>query len=84
MSRQRVNRAAICSSSNYQASKKLHLDFLNDRHSHFKEITISGEMSIDMPIIKNGRVIERFKTIRVFGKEMKVTIDEYNTHCKGY
>lgn len=82
--RQRVNRAAVCSSDNYQASKKLHLDFLNEKHSHFKEITINGEMLIDQPIIKDGRVSNRFKTIRVFGHNMKVTIEEFNTHCKDY
>lgn len=79
--RQRVNRAAVCSSSNYCKSKKLHLDFLKEEHSHFKEITINGEMSIDLPILRKGRVIPRYKTIKVFGKDMKVTIDEYNTHC---
>lgn len=81
--RQRINRAAVCSSSNYQSSKKLHLDFLNEQHQHFKEITVNGEISIDQPIIKDGKVLPRFKTIRVFGHNMKVTIEEYNTHCKG-
>lgn len=80
--RKRVNRAAVCSSDNYKVSKRLHLDFLNEQHQHFKEITINGEIAIDQPIIKNGRILPKYKTIKVFGKNMKVTIDEYNTHCK--
>lgn len=79
--RQRVNRAAVCSSDNYKLSKLLHLDFLKEQHTHFKEITVNGEISIDMPILRKGRVMKKFKTIKVFGKDMKVTIDEYNTHC---
>ena len=80
--RKRINRAAICSSENYKASKRLHLDYLNDKHQHFKEFTINGELAIDQPIIKDGNILPRFKTIRVFGKDMKVTIEEYNAHCK--
>ena len=82
--RQRVNRAAVCSSENYNTSKKLHLDYLNEQHTHFKEITVNGEMAIDIPILKNGKVLPQFKTIRVFGHNMRVTIEEYNTHCASY
>lgn len=80
--RKRVNRRAICSSENYELSKKLHLDFLKEKHSHFKDIRVSGELSIDIPVIKDNVITPRFKTIRVFGKDMTITIDEYNTHCK--
>lgn len=82
MKRQRINKAAICSSYNYKASKRLHLDFLNEQHQHFKEITVNGEIAIDQPIIKNGKILPKYKTIKVFGKNMKVTIEEFNTHCK--
>lgn len=82
--RQRVNRAAVCSSENYNTSKKLHLDYLNEQHTHFKEITVNGEMAIDIPILKNDKVLPQFKTIRVFGHNMRVTIEEYNTHCASY
>ena len=81
--RKRINRRAICSSDNYSKSKKLHMEMLEERHSHFSGIAVSGEISIDQPVVlKSGKVLQRYKTIRVFGKDMKVTIEEYNTHCK--
>lgn len=84
MPRRRINRAAVCSSNNYKTSKRLHLDYLNDQHSHFKEITINGEIAIDQPMLEDGKLLPKFKTIKVFGKNMKVTIEEFNTHCKSY
>lgn len=82
MRKRRINRAAICSSENYAKSRKLHFEFLKERHSHFKEMRVSGELSFDVPILKDGKVTPRFKTIRVWGKEMTVTMEEYNTYCK--
>lgn len=80
--RRKINRAAICSSENYSRSKKLHLDYLREKHSHFKEIVVNGELTIDVPVLKDGMVTPKYKTIKVFGKEMRVTINEYNTYCK--
>ena len=83
--RPRFNRQAICSSNNYKASKKAHLDFLREQHDHFSFLAVSGEIALDVPTIKNGEIQPKFKTIRIFGKEMKLTIEEYNTyylHCK--
>ena len=78
--RQRFNRQAICSSDNYRASKKAHLDFLNEQHEHFSFLSVSGEITLDVPTINNGKFQPKFKTIRIFGKEMRLTIEEYNTH----
>jgi len=78
--RQRFNRNAICSSANYRASRNAHLDFLQERHSHFCGMMVSGKFQIDVPNVKNGNFQPRFKTITVWGKQMKVTIEEYNTH----
>lgn len=80
--RKRINRAAVCSSGNYSTSKKIHLSMLEEKHSHFKSITVNGEIAIDVPVLKGEMVIPKFKTIRVFGKNMRVSIEEYNTHCK--
>ena len=91
--RKRINRAAVCSSENYSTSKRIHLNMLEEKHSHFKSMTVNGEIVIDVPILNgeividvpilNGEMITpKFKTIRVFGKNTKVTIDEYNTYCK--
>ncbi len=78
--RQRFNRNAICSSDNYRASRKAHLDSLQEKHNHFSFIGVSGEIAIDVPNVSNGKFQPKFKTIRIFGKEMRLTIEEYNTH----
>ena len=80
--RKRINRAAVCSSENYSTSKRLHLSMLEEKHSHFKSMTVNGEIAIDVPVLKGEMITPKFKTIRVFGKNMEVTIDEYNTYCK--
>lgn len=82
--RKRINRAALCSSENYKASKRVHLAMLEERHSHFCNFTVYGEMSFDVPILKDGSATERFKTIRVFGKDIKVTVKEFRTHCADF
>ena len=80
--RKKINRNAVCSSDNYEASKRVHLNMLEERHSHFNNMVISGEISIDVPIFKDNAVTPKFKTIRIFGRNIKVSIEEYNIHCK--
>lgn len=80
--RKRINRAAVCSSEDYSTSKKLHLSMLEEKHSHFKSMTVNGEIVIDVPVLKGEMITPKFKTIRVFGKNMRVSIEEYNTYCK--
>ena len=80
--RRRIDKRAICSSDNYELSRKLHREYLQERHSHFCGMSVSGELSIDVPVSEQGEWTPKFKTIRVFGKDMRVTIEEYNTHCK--
>lgn len=82
--RKRMNRAAVCSSDNYSTSKKLHLSMLEEKHSHFKSMTVNGEIVIDVPVLKGEMITPKFKTIRVFGKNMRVSIEEYNTYCKEF
>ena len=77
-----MNRAAVCSSENYSTSKRLHLNMLEERHSHFRSMTVNGEIAIDVPVLKGDAVTPKFKTIRVFGKNMRVSIEEYNTYCR--
>ena len=72
--RKRFNRNAVCSSENYSASKKAHLELLKEQHKHFCGIMISSEAPVDS--VFTG---PRFKNIRIFGKEMRVTAEEYNT-----
>ena len=87
MKRRHFSRAAVCSVSgnqgSYEASRKSHLLYLEEKHQHFCNMVVSGELSMDIPTISEGTIQPKFKTIKVFGKEMRVTIEEYNTHCLG-
>lgn len=78
--RKRINPNAVCSSDNYRSSRRIHIEMLKERHAHFCNLMVSGKLSFDMPSKKQGK----FKTITVFGKDMQVTIEEYNTHCKKF
>ena len=79
--RKRFNRNAVCSSENYTASKHAHLELLKEKHDHFCGLMISGEIKFDIPkITSDGKFETKFKTIRIFGKEMVLTVEEYNTH----
>lgn len=78
--RNRINRNAICSSENYKASRKVHRDFLKEKHDHFCGMMISGEIQIDIPTIGSDDKFEpKYKTVKIFGKDMRLTIEEYNT-----
>ena len=78
--RKRFNRSAICSSENYRASKAVHLSMLKERHDHFCGLMISGELQVDIPKVNSkGVVLPKFKTLRIWGKDIRVTIEEYNT-----
>ena len=75
MPRKRFNRAAICSTENYEVTHKAHKEFLIEKHKSFSGLYFSGEISI---IAKKN---PKYKVIKVFGKDMKITIEEYEKHC---
>lgn len=72
--RKRINTNAICSSDNYRASKKAHQNMLREKHKDFSFMSTP---------ISSTPYIPKYKTIRVFGKEMIITREEYLEHCKG-
>ena len=78
--RQRINRNAVCSSENYSASRRAHLSFLKEKHDHFCGLMVSGEIKLDIPSVCDGKFEPKFRTIRIFGKEMRITSEEYKTH----
>ena len=65
MARYRINPNAVCSSKNYELSKKLHMDMLKRNHKVFMEMVIKGEI-----------VIKKQAYIKVFGKLMAITPSE--------
>lgn len=73
--RKRINANAICSSDNYRASKKVHQNMLKEKHKNFSFMAVSTSSN---PI----HYTPKYKTIKVFGKEITITMEEYNEHCK--
>ena len=65
MTRHRINPNAVCSSKNYEQSKKLHMDMLKKNHKVFMEMVIKGEI-----------VIKKQAYIKVFGNLMAITPSE--------
>lgn len=71
MARKRFNRAAICSSSNYEASRKSHRDYIREQH-------IINAPVVD--IITTEVVVKRQAYISVFGKLMPISESEILQH----
>ena len=80
--RKRFKRSAICSSDNYRVSRKAHIEYLKEKHLSFCGIAVSGKIAANTPVVNETAFTPKYKTIRVFGKEMVLTIEEYNLHCK--
>lgn len=65
MARHRVNPNALCSSKNYEQSKKLHMDMLKRNHEAFQEMVTKGEITI-----------KKQAYVRVFGNLMAIAPSE--------
>ena len=65
MARHRINLNAVCSSKNYEQSKKLHMDMLKRNHEVFMEMVIKEEI-----------VIKKQAYVKVFGNLMAITPSE--------
>lgn len=78
--RKRFKRDAVCSSKDYRATRKSHLDYLKESHNAFVAMVHSGDIVIDVEPVENSKITVKFKTVRVFGKEIKITIEEFNLH----
>lgn len=79
--RKRINRAAICSSENYRASKRAHKVFLEESHRNFNLLAISekincGSIPHDHP--------PKWVVIKVWGKLIQITYSEYLERCSGF
>lgn len=75
--RKRINKAAICSSENYEVSRRLHLESIIDNHNTFTGMVVARDAK-DYNGINYKAFSPEYVTIKVFGKPMKVTKDEYN------
>lgn len=71
--RSRINRAAICSSANYIASKRVHKKYLEEAHASFTGFSFSTSSE------KTGWH-PKTKTIMVFGKPIVISYEEWQLH----
>lgn len=69
--RKRINRNCLASSENYEASKKIHSDFLKEQHEKNVE---------EIEIISTSVIIKKQKYICVFGKLIPVSESELTLH----
>ena len=58
----------------------MHQIMLDERHQHFSFLSVSGEIKADLPIFKDGKLQPEYKTVRILGKDMRITIEEYREH----
>lgn len=65
--------------NNDKASQNL-LNLLDEKNSHFHSMIVDGEISIDIPVIEGDNVTSTFKTIKISGKKMKVSVEEHKIH----
>lgn len=80
--RKRINKRAICSSENYKESKLLHMEMLIDNHCTFgniskAEVTVKAEELATL-----GSYKSQYVTVKVMGKEQKVSIEIYEKYYK--
>ena len=71
--RPRINAKAICSSKDSSLSKRVHLKYLKEVHSDY----ISGKMDFS-----EENYSPRYKYITVWGKRIKLTLEEYNNYTR--
>lgn len=83
MARKRINRAAICSSANYDASKKAHREHINmlkRNHEENKDI-LQKALEIDIEVRVEVKVT--FTQARVFGKWIDINPEDIDRY-KGF
>ena len=68
--RKRINRAAICSSANYEASRRAHRNALEENHKCFLALVDSGVITIPEVCVEPNP--ETIVLGRVFGKYIEM------------
>lgn len=69
--RKRINRNCLASSENYEASRRLHTEYIQEQHEkNIKEVEI----------ISASIIVKRQKYISVFGKLIPVSESELSIH----
>ena len=80
----RIGCEKVCSSENYRESKRecaqLHLEEVKRAHNSFCAMVVSGILQLDVPKADNSG----FRTYRIKGKEMRLTVEEYNWYTKTF
>lgn len=71
MQRKRFNRIAICNSSNYEVSRKVHRDYIKEQH------VINADV---LTVITTEITVKRQAFINVFGKLIPISEVEVSQH----
>lgn len=71
MKRPRINRAAICSSKNYEASRRIHRDYLMEEH--IKNAPIIEQIEARVSLKKTAYV-------KVFGELVPISEEEISKY----
>lgn len=53
---------------------------LEKQYSHYKNLRITGKIEMDIPVVENGQMTNQFKTIKIKGKDIQLTIDNHVIH----
>lgn len=88
--RTRINRRAICSSDNYEASRHSHLAWLEEAHKNFSMVSFSkpddnakDELSAGRKMARQRAKDNEFVYVKMFGGVLKLTRAEYEAHGQG-
>lgn len=69
--RPRFNRNRLASSDNYEASRRLHTEYIQEQHEkNIKEVEI----------ITASVIVKRVKYVKVFNKLVPISEEEYQSH----
>lgn len=71
--RPRINLNAVCSSKDYSITRKAHLNHIKEVHESF----VSGKMDFS-----EENYSPRYKYITVWGKRIKLTLEEYENYTR--
>ena len=80
--RPRINKRAVCSSKNYRESKLLHMEMLIDNHCSISQMSKADVTVNAAELASLNGYKPQYVTVRVMGKEKKVSLEVYEEHYK--
>lgn len=69
--RPRFNRNRLASSDNYEASRRLHTEYIQEQHE---------KNTKEVEIISASLIVKRMRYVKVFGELIPISEEEYQEH----